>query len=290
MFRFITLMNPPKKNMRTMRRRIARRSRSVAIANPPRRSRRAKRVGKPAVARRSRHHSPAMRAKISRAVKRAMRSRRSSGAVMRTSSRRRSMTSYRPRSAARRMSSGGLYVIKGRKLNPQRRRQFRRRRNPGGLSSITGLLTKDVMMIAGGAVAASVGTGYVLSKFGASLPMASTTYGRIAYQLAIPVAAAYFLRNKFRTFATGMVVGGVVMAITTVMKQATGATAAAAASPSTVVQGPLGNFYEVKGMGLAGEIGGSRKVRGLNAYIGPKTFHTIPDAVNSPVFAGGAWG
>lgn len=265
-----------------MRRRTSRRSRPVATANPPRKSarRRARRTG---VARASRRHSPAMRAKISRAVKRAMRARRSGGGIsrMRRSSRRSYSVARRSSRRSSRMSTGGLYVIKGRKLNPPRRmRRFsRRRRNPDlSISSLRGLLSKDILVVAAGAVAASVGTGYVLNRFGTSLPMANTPYGTIAYQLAIPMAAAYVLRNRYKSFAVGLAVGGVVMAITSVMK--TGMTAAA----PTVVQTPMGAFA------LAGEIGGRRRVRGLNAYIGPKTYHTVPDAVNTPVFAAGAWG
>lgn len=282
MFRFITLMNPPtkkRKNMRTMRRRSARRSRPVALANPPRRAKR-RRVG---VARKSRHHSPAMRAKISRAVKRAMRSRRSGGGSIRRMRRSRPMAIARRRSSRRRSSasSGGLYVIKGRKLNPPRRnRRFsRRRRNPDfNISSLRGLLSKDILIVAAGAVTASVATGYVLNKFGTSLPMATSTYGLMAYQLAIPMIGAYVLRNKYKSFAVGLAVGGIVMAITSVMKTGLGTVGA------SIVQTPMGSFA------LAGEIGGRRKIRGLNAYIGPKTYHTVPDAVNAPVFASGAWG
>lgn len=278
--------------MRTMRRRIRATSRRlnypIPFMNPPRRRRKARRV---AVARRARHHSPAMRAKISRAVKASMRRRHAGGGS--ASRRRTTMAVARRRSYSparrRSFSTGGLYVIKGRKLNPGRRRRFHRRRsNPGmGLATIKGLLSKDVMVMAAGAITASVGTGYIISRYGLSLPLMTTSYGPAIYQLAIPLAGAYLIRRKSRNFAAGLVVGGVIMAITTVMKSGMLGTTAS----SAIAQGPMGNFYEVKGMGLAGEIGRTARstMRPMSAYIGPKTFHTVPDAVNSPVFSTGAW-
>lgn len=258
--------------------------------NPPKRRRRRKLYGAAAAAvarkrgggsrrasvRRSKHHSPAMRAKIGRAVRLAMRRRGGSSVVRRRSSRR----SY---SVARRSSSGGgLYVIKGRKLNPPRRR-FHRRFNPSPIASIKGMLSKDTVMMAAGAIGGSVLTGFVVNRFGASLPLMNTKFGPVVYQLAIPLSAAYFLRRKQPSLAKGLAVGAIVMAVTTVMKSGM-----LGAGASTVVQGPLGSFYRVNGMGLAGEIGG--RTRGLNTYITPATFNTIPKAVNSPVFNSGAWG
>jgi hypothetical protein len=171
----------------------------------------------------------------------------------------------------------------GRLLNPHRPRRRFRRRNPSGLSSLKGLLSKDILVVSAGAISASIGTGFIMGKFGGMLPGASNKYGNIAYQLAIPLGAAYLLRKKYKNFATGLAVGGVVMAITAVMKSGL-----VGGSAATVVQGPMGNFYAVKPMGLAGEIG--RGTRTLGTYIGPKTYNTIPAAVNTPVFGAGAWG
>lgn len=292
-FRFITLMNPPKRktSMRIMHRRrrtSARRARRPAVnyMNPPRR--RKVRRSRPATARKSRHHSPAMRAKISRAVKAAMRRRRSGGGVVRSKSRRRAGGFAMARRPARRSMGGGLYVIKGRKLNPPRSRRFGRRlfrrRNPSGLASITGLLSKDVMAMAAGAITGSVATGFVMNRFGTSLPFASNKYGMMVYQLAIPLTGAYLLRKRYRNFAAGLAVGGVIMAITTVMKSGL-----LGAGATNIIQGPMGNFYEVAGMGLAGEIGRRQNVRTMGTYITPKTYNTVPNAVNAPVFAQGAW-
>lgn len=247
-------------------RRVARR---VRMSNPPRRK----------------HHSPAMRAKISRAVKASMRRRRSGGAaVVRRSVRRRRPTiavARRRRISYSAPARRSNRIVMGRLLNPRggRRRRSFRRRNPSfgsSLSSIKGMLSKDVVWMAGGAIAASIGTGYVLNKWGGTLPGATNKWGVIAYQLAIPMGAAYLLRNKNRAFAQGLVIGGVVMVITSVMKSGMlGATASGATGLSAY--------------GLAGELGRGQGTRALGEYINARTFNTIPKAVNAPAFAPGAW-
>ncbi len=255
--------------MRTsLRRRSSRRvARRVRLSNPPRRK----------------HHSPAMRAKIGRAVKAAMRRRSGGGTTV--SRRRRTIRHARPTMAVARRRSYSAparrsnRIVMGRLLNPRggRRRRSFRRRNPsfsGSFSSIKGMLNKDVVWMAGGAIVASVGTGYIMNRFGGSLPGATNKWGVIAYQLAIPMGAAYLLRSKNRAFAQGLVVGGVVMAITSIMK-------------SGIVNNPFGSA--VSGYSLAGELGRGQGTRSLGEYIGPRTFNTIPKAVNAAAFAPGAW-
>lgn len=145
------------------------------------------RVRRNPTARRSRTHSPAMRAKISRAVKAAQRRRKSGGGgVVRRSF-----------SAIRRRSSGGG--------------------GGGGSFNLTNpfkqLFSKQVLTVAGGAVASSFLTQFILTRYGASLPMANQTFGRVAYKLLIPVAGAAAVKRFNRDLASGMLIGGAVMAI-----------------------------------------------------------------------------
>lgn len=100
-------------------------------------------------------------------------------------------------------------------------------------------------MKAGGAVGASLLTGFILNKWGASLPLANNKYGRILYTLGIPVAGAYLVRKKNRDLAEGLVIGGLVMTINTLMQGFRAAVPAAApAAPAA-----LGSY------GVAGELG-----------------------------------
>jgi hypothetical protein len=103
-----------------------------------------------------------------------------------------------------------------------------------------------MLMKAGGAVAASLGVGYALNKWGAKLPLANNQYGRVLYTFGIPVLLAYAVRKKSPTLAEGLVIGGLVMSINTLMQGFKAATAAApAAAPAAVgsyaVAGELGS-------------------------------------------------
>lgn len=247
--RFVTLMNPrPRRGRRRMPARgrggrfLSRRSRRRYHANPSRRARRrrvvtrtrtvyrTRRVTRRRVSHRRRRvhanpsHSPAMRRKISLAVRRSFRSRaltprRSGGGVSRSSRRR----------------SGGL-----------------RRSSFGGgslMSSFRSALSRPLLMKAGGAVLASFGTGLILNKFGAKLPFANNQYGRILYTLGIPVAAAFAIRRKSRDLAEGLVIGGLVMTINTLMQgfrpmitAATGGAVGAYAVAGELGQGSFGYY------------------------------------------------
>lgn len=130
-----------------------------------------------------RSHSPAMRRKISLAVKAANR-RRSGGVV------RRSYSAVR-----RRFSRGG---------------------GGGGISlsnPFKAIFSKQTLWTAGGAVASSFVTQYILSRYSAQLPLANQLVGRVAYKLIIPFAGAVAAKKINRDFASGMIIGGAVMAI-----------------------------------------------------------------------------
>jgi len=180
--------------------------------------------------------TPARRAKISRAVRASFRRRRGGSSIARRSFRRRS-------------GGGGSF-------------------GGGGLmSSFKSVLSKPLLMKAGGAVGSSLITGFILNKWGSTLPLASNKYGRMLYTLGIPVLGAYLIRKQSRDLAEGMVIGGLVMTINTLMQGFTALTAAPAvpaAVPAAVgsyaVAGELGSGtfgYYPQGMNDAHGLGGA---------------------------------
>lgn len=80
-----------------------------------------------------------------------------------------------------------------------------------GMKSIFG---KPMLTTVAGAVGAGFLTNLVLGKWGASLPMINSPIGAIAWRLVIPVGGAYLVRKKNRQLAEGMIIGGLVMAVT----------------------------------------------------------------------------
>jgi hypothetical protein len=279
--KFLTLMNPPKKHMKTMRLRRSKSGRfvrrtKVAAVSRPRRARRVRR-NPPKM-------TPAMRKKISLAVKRANRARASRPVAARRSSRRRTTM------VVARRSSGTSAAIR-RKISLGVRRANRSGRSSSGGSvmsrgkGIIGMVGKDTLMIAGGAVAASFGTGLVLNKFGHMLPGLNAAapktreIARAGYSLALPLGVAYLIRNKQRRIAEGLVIGGVIMAFNGLIRAFAPAT-----TTTTVAQGPVGNFYETAGMGLAGEI-----PLGLGEYIQGADPGTLGQDLNSQAFPDSAW-
>ena len=102
--------------------------------------------------------------------------------------------------------------------------------------------SKQMLMTAGGAVAASFGTGYVLNIWGASVPLASNYFGKLIYVLGLPVVAAGLLRKKSPDLAQGLIIGGLVMTVNSLMQSFKGTSAAAPATVSRfAVAGQLGN-------------------------------------------------
>jgi hypothetical protein len=114
------------------------------------------------------------------------------------------------------------------------------------MSTFKSALSKPLLLKAGGAVAASIGTGYLLNRFGNSLPLSSSPYGRLLYTMGIPVVGAFLVHRKSRDLAEGMIIGGLVMSVNSLMTlfKAGGTAAAPAAVPATVasygVSGELG--------------------------------------------------
>lgn len=113
-------------------------------------------------------------------------------------------------------------------------------------------------MKAGGAVAASFATGYILTKWGSMIPGANNKYGRIAISVGIPFVGAYLVRKKNRDLAEGMVIGGLVMGINALLQNFAPTIAATAGASSATVgsfaaSGPSTVMYPSNK--VAGELG-----------------------------------
>lgn len=119
--------------------------------------------------------------------------------------------------------------------NPRRRMARRRRMNPvrrsgggrmGGniLSQVKGVFSKENLTVAGGGVAATVLTNFILSRTKADgtslLPMPATNVAaaKIAYAIAIPVVGAILTRKMNPSLARGMVFGGLINGIVEAIK------------------------------------------------------------------------
>lgn len=110
-------------------------------------------------------------------------------------------------------------------MNPRHRRRHRRshrrssrfavrhsvvRLNPFGFRSI---FAKDTLAIAGGAVGASLVTNYTVARLNNVLPMVNTPFGRVGYNVLIPVVGAMILNRWVPNVAKGFIIGGLANAI-----------------------------------------------------------------------------
>lgn len=75
-------------------------------------------------------------------------------------------------------------------------------------------------MLGAGVVGSTVVTTWVLQNYGAKLPGITNTWGRVAYQVGIPVAGAYLLKRVSPQLAKGMLVGGIAAGIISLMQTA----------------------------------------------------------------------
>ena len=112
--------------------------------------------------------------------------------------------------------------------NPRRRRS----RRSGGmrfgagniLSQVKGVFSKENLTVAGGGVAATVLTNFLLSRTKADgtslLPMPATNVAaaKIAYAIGIPVVGAVLTRKFNPSLARGMVFGGLINGIVEAIK------------------------------------------------------------------------
>ncbi len=102
------------------------------------------------------------------------------------------------------------------------------------LATAKQLVSKDTLMVAGGAVLGGLATSFVWSRFGPTkvdstghvvakaatdfkLPGSNSQYGPLLYSLLIPVAGAYALRKAQPKLAQGLIIGGAVLLIQNVV-------------------------------------------------------------------------
>jgi hypothetical protein len=172
-----------------------------------------------------------------RRKKKARRSARRATARRRTTRRRttRRTTARRTtrrRSARRttRRSSRAIRLKRGKSVtimaNPRRRSRRSGGMRFGGniLSQVKGVFSKENLTVAGGGVAATVLTNFILSRTKADgsslLPMPATNVAaaKIAYAVGIPVVGAILTRKFNPSLARGMVFGGLINGIVEAIK------------------------------------------------------------------------
>lgn len=138
----------------------------------------------------------------------------------------------RRRSARRttRRSSRAIRLKRGRSVtimaNPRRRSRRSGGMRFGGniLSQVKGVFSKENLTVAGGGVAATVLTNFILSRTKADgtslLPMPATNVAaaKIAYAVGIPVVGAILTRRFNPSLARGMVFGGLINGIVEAIK------------------------------------------------------------------------
>jgi hypothetical protein len=110
--------------------------------------------------------------------------------------------------------------------NPRRRSRRSGGMRFGGniLSQVKGVFSKENLTVAGGGVAATVLTNFILSRTKADgsslLPMPATNVAaaKIAYAVGIPVVGAILTRKFNPSLARGMVFGGLINGIVEAIK------------------------------------------------------------------------
>lgn len=120
------------------------------------------------------------------------------------------------------------------------RRRGRRGGNGGGAITLKSLTSPDLLWMAGGAVAGGFLTSLVMRQFGPykvgpggvpiaksatefKLPMSDNPWGALAYNVLIPVLGAILFQRFNRNLAKGMVLGGAVLGVQSIVSVAQGA-------------------------------------------------------------------
>ena len=142
-------------------------------------------------------------------------------------------TTRRTRRSTRKMSrrsSRTVSLKRGRSVTIMANPRRRARRSSGGrmggniLAQVKGVFSKENLTVAGGGVAATVLTNFILSRTKADgtslLPMPATNVAaaKIAYAIAIPVVGAILTRKMNPSLARGMVFGGLINGIVEAIK------------------------------------------------------------------------
>lgn len=143
--------------------------------------------------------------------------------------RRRRVMSYRSnpkkRTAAKAAAAPAAKTSKKRKTTRRRARRSSGGRMGGNiLSQVKGVFSKENLTVAGGGVAATVLTNFILSRTKADgtsllpMPMTNVAAAKIAYAIAIPVVGAILTRKMNPSLARGMVFGGLINGIVEAIK------------------------------------------------------------------------
>ena len=129
------------------------------------------------------------------------------------------------RRTSRRTSRRAIRLKRGKSVtimaNPRRRSRRSGGSRMGGniLSQVKGVFSRENLTVAGGGVAATVLTNFILSRTKADgtslLPMPATNVAaaKIAYAIGIPVVGAILTRKFNPSLARGMVFGGLINGI-----------------------------------------------------------------------------
>ncbi len=170
--------------------------------------------------------------------------------------------------------------------NPRRRRSYRM--NPLGgniLSQVKGVFSKENLTIAGGGVAATILTNYLLmmkkaDKTTSVLPMGSTPetqkMARIAYAVGIPVLGAILTRKMNPALAKGMVFGALINGVVESIK---------GYAPEFAKTAGLAEYLEYTPMSAVGATPG---YSAINQFSNVRPMNSAFS--NSSAFPADAWG
>jgi hypothetical protein len=184
----------------------------LILDNPPRRKGKSKK-----------RRSAAQRRATAKMLAANRRKRKGSKSTKRRTKRTKRTTVKRRRTSTKRTYKS--MARKTRKSSRRRKAHSRRRKTHTSLvrgsatpiklnGLIGGIFSKDNLMIAGGAVAASVVSNYALnSTYATKLPMVTQPYARAAYLTLVPVIGGVLLRKVSPNIAKGMIIGGLVNGI-----------------------------------------------------------------------------
>lgn len=86
------------------------------------------------------------------------------------------------------------------------------------VGQLKSIVSKDNLQVAGGVVASSVLSNYVVNNFRTSLPMSDNKYAVAAYRALIPALGAFAARRFAPKFADGLIIGGLASGIQAVIE------------------------------------------------------------------------
>lgn len=259
----LILDNPPRKKSKKRRTAAQRRATAKLIA-----ANRAKRRGSKTAKRRK---STKRRTKRTYSVKR--RARRAYKSMARKSTRRR-------RKAHSRRRKTHTYLVRG-------------SATPIKLNGLVGsIFSKDNLMIAGGAVAGTIVSNYVLNNkmVAEKLPKVGDPYVRAGYLTLVPVLGGVLLRKVSPGIAKGMIIGGLVNGIAQLIT-ATKIMTPGQAAPTLSVTPDAGTTTTATGEYLGEYLGG---YGGDSSYLGEYLGADFEEASNMNIestgsFADSAW-